>query len=479
MAALTGVALVLSGLAFAFPEVGPVMLSADLALLTAVVFDWLRTPSPQALGVARSVPERVGLSRPFARTVRISAGDAGKRAAGLRLELHEEFGAQMRVLARTSDDPRDQRAPDAEELGEGAETERALPPTLVAPADLDPSGGEDVRTHLPASGPVDLVRTYAASKRGIHRLGDLRLRLTGPLGLVRRQARHYGNQDFAVEPALPGLRRTLRLAASERWRDLGVRNLRRRGASLEFESMREYVRGDDVRALDWKAFAKRGRPMVREYQEERGQELILVVDAGRRMAATTALDELRGWTKLDHALDAALQLAAVALGRGDRVGIATFDTRMRVFVPPARGAAQFARLKTAVFDAQPLLVESSVRRTLHELSVRHPRRATLILLSDVADPYSVDEQRRALGAASKRHRVVLAALDDPAVRAVAEGTSEASDDPVLRASALRAEEVRSLGLARLGSTGVRVVDSLPAEAAAPLLAAWLEMRRQG
>ena len=115
----------------------------------------------------------------------------------------------------------------------------------------------------------------------------------------------------------------------------------------EFESLRDHVIGDDVRLVDWKAFAKRGRPIVRQFQEERGQELILLVDCGRRMAATPAEELPRargarvgvsaGATKLDHALDAALEMAAVALQEGDRVGMMAFDREPRVWVAPARG----------------------------------------------------------------------------------------------------------------------------------------------
>ena len=155
----------------------------------------------------------------------------------------------------------------------------------------------------------------------------MRLRVRSPLGLVWRQGRLPGSQRIAVEPALAGLKNTLRLAASERWRDLGVRSLRRRGGMTDFESLRDYVPGDDVRFVDWKAFAHRGRPMVRQYQVERGQELILLLDCGRRMAATTAAGRTRGWTKLDYALDAALQLAAVALQEGDRAFLMVFSKK--------------------------------------------------------------------------------------------------------------------------------------------------------
>ncbi len=455
MLALGLVALALSVLALALPAARAAVWTLDLALVVAFALDFLRTPSPSKLDVRRSLPQRAGLSRSFVRTVRLAAGPASARAIGLRVALFERFPVDVEVVGRTDDG------------SEGVAGE------LVAPVADDPSGGPD-RGVLGERGLI-LRRSYSSGRRGVQTFGDMRVRLSGALGLVQRQSRFFGEQSVAIEPALPGLKRTLLLAASERWRDLGVRRLRLRGGSLEFESMRDYVRGDDVRAIDWKAWAKRARPMVREYEQERGQELLLLIDQGRLMSATTAEGEAHGWSKFDHALDAALQLAAIALERGDRVGIATFDVRLRAFVPPARGAAQFARLKEAVFAAQPTLLESSLRRALRELGVRHRRRATIIAISDVADPYSVERQRAALTAASRRHRVVLACLDDPDVRAA----GQAHGAPAVRAAALRSRQERATGLAELARSGASIIDSLPAESAGPLLAAWLEMRRRG
>jgi len=427
------------------------VLALDALLLLAAVFDVSRTPRPDRLDVRRRVPVRVGLSRELRRTVRVATGPHA-RAAGLSVELREEFPDSFAIVSRT--------------LGGGP----------APPAAGDPTGGPDTGV-LPGEGALDLERVYRPLRRGVHALGDLRLRLVGPLGLVARQGRLRGGTRVEVEPPLTGLRRTLRLAASERWRDLGVRVLRRRGGLMEFESLREYVHGDDLRVVDWKSFAKRGRPIVRQFQEERGQELVLAFDGGRRMAATTEEGRVRGWTKLDHALDAGLQIAAVALQRGDRVGVLAFDARVRAWVAPARGARQLERLRDAVFGLQASAAESDLERALRELSLRHRRRALVLLLSDVADPLSVEEQRRALAAASRRHRILFAGLDDPSLRDAAEG--RLGVDEGTRGAARLLVEERRAGLRRLAGAGCRVLDTLPAEAAGPLLAAWLDARRRG
>ena len=158
-----------------------------------------------------------------------------------------------------------------------------------------------------------------------------------------------------------------------------------------------------------------------------------------------------------------------------------FDHRLRSFVPTGRGAPHLANLKEAVFDLLPSGSESDLGRVLREIAVRHPRRAMVILLTDVADPLSVPEQVRDLAAASRRHRILFAALDDPSLRRAAEGSVALDLAPDQLASvgaaarAMAAE--RRDGLREIARSGVRVLNSLPAESAAPVLSAWLDARR--
>ena len=627
---------------------------ADAAFALALAVDLMRTPRPDRLAVKRRLAKRAGLSQDFARSVRIDAG-AAPAARGLELELFEQFSPAFEVRGRTLLAPRGNVRPatigvrdvvpradfgrsaaEARDVAPRADAGRAvaeardvalraevrgatgdspdvasrtkseLPRGFAAPDAEDPSGGPDV-TIVPSSGPIDLVRVYRSARRGVHELGDMRLRLRGSLGLVARQSRLRGAQRVHIEPPLLNLKRTLMLSASERWRDLGLRHLRRRGGMMEFESLRDHVQGDDPRLVDWKAFAKRGKPIVRQFQEERGQEMILVVDCGRRMSATTesgaepvasmrddasgkhradvevsgkprtgghgsvevrtggdgssklrtgddasvaqrtgidasgehrmdgdafggrrssdesddhrtagdatgdrrtardasaehrsggdaagehrasgaALDPRRkwkprpvtGWTKLDHALDTGLQIAAVALQRGDRVGAMAFDSKVRAFVTPMRGSRQLERLRDALFALEASPLESDLERALRELALRHRRRALVLILSDVADPLSIERQRAALATGSRRHKILFATLDDPSLRAAAEGCTPVS--AAVRAAACELQEERRQSLRRLARAGARVLDALPAEAAAPLLAAWLEARRSG
>jgi len=428
-----GVLLALSAGAALVPGLVPPVLAADLALLALVAVDFVRSGDPARLTLRRTLPERVRLALEFERTLQLAGAPPG-----LLLEVHE-----------------------------------AHPPSFEA---LDTPLGFPERARFDEAGRATLVRRYRASLRGRFAVGDLRVRVRGPLGLFERQKRFHGEQELAVEAALLHLRETLLFAASERWQDLGVRTLRRRGGLSEFESLREYVRGDEVRCIDWKASARRAKPMVKSYQVERGQELVLLIDCGRRMRAPGGAGEHAAWTKLDWALDAALELAAVALRQGDRVGAAAFERGLVAYVPPAKGARTQALLSGALFPLQPSERDGDLAHALRELALRHRRRATVLVISDVADPLSLEEQRAALAAGSRHHRLIFAALDDPALRAAAEGEG---DDAVLRAAALELVAERARSLRMLAASGARVLDALPAEAAGPMLAAWLDERRAG
>jgi len=445
------------------------VLIADCAAAAVIALDLAFTPSPLALRPRRSVPVRAGLSGDLLRLLHLTPVPA---SAGLRIEVREAAPASFAVLGRGAGFVRPGPFDDPLELA------RAV---LAAPLDGDPTGGCDSARLPQAVGEeITLPRLYRPTRRGAHAFGDVRLRLRSSYGFFWRQVRLTGEQRVAVVPALSGLKRTLQLAASRRWQDLGVQRLRRRGAlTNDFESLRDYVPGDDVRVVDWKATARRGKPTVRQFQVERGQELVLLVDCGRRMVATVSSGEQRGWTKLDHALDAALELAAVALQEGDRVGLAAFDVGLRAWVPPARGSRQLARLLEAAFELEPAHVESDLARALSEVRLRHRRRALLVVLSDVGDALSAERMRAALSRSSAT-QVVFAALDDPELQDFVAGVQP----PGLQSSALRAAAFHLAGerrssLQHLRSSGARVLDALPAQAAGPLLAAWLDARRTG
>jgi uncharacterized protein (DUF58 family) len=311
--------------------------------------------------------------------------------------------------------------------------------------------------------------------RGETALGDTALRVRTPLGLVARTLRYPQLDRVLVTPSLAGVRRYRWLAVHERLAAAGVRDARRRGEGRSFARLRDYVAGDDPRYIDWKATARRGHPITREFTVEQSQTVYLLVDAGRSMT------QLAGaYPRFEYALSSALVLADVALTAGDRVGALVFDDKLRVLLPPQRGRGALQALRTALVPVQPTLVEPDYAAAFRALALRQRKRALVVMLTDVIDARSARTLLAYLTRGASRHLAVVVALRNEALLAAAapRATRGASQ---LYASAA-AEELlaeRAMALQRMRDAGVVVLDVAPDAMAAAVVSQYLELKARG
>jgi uncharacterized protein (DUF58 family) len=308
-------------------------------------------------------------------------------------------------------------------------------------------------------------------ERGRHRFGDLAIRVRGPWGLGARQAALPLTRDVRVFPDLRGLA----AAGAEGPLDPGRNPGRGPLDGREFADLRAYAPGDDVRAIDWKATAKRNQPIVREFEPERNQILWILLDCGRHLAGRL----YDGRTKLDHAVDASLSLARAAVRRGDQVGILLFGAEVERVVPPGRGSAQLGPIAEALFMARARVEEPDYDAAFDALLLRQRRRALVVLMTDIADP---DTSRVVLARASQlrsRHLVLVAAVSDSAVADTAAIHPENLREAYLRIAAERILEEREAATRRLQATGVRVANVSARELSGALVASYLAIKRRG
>ncbi|MFZ5470997.1 MAG: DUF58 domain-containing protein [Myxococcota bacterium] len=287
--------------------------------------------------------------------------------------------------------------------------------------------------------------------RGDLAFGDLHLRLWGPLGLCARQYKVLAKTVVKVYPDLTALSREA-LTLSRTTDAPSDRTRRRPSEGRELESLREYRQGDDYRTIDWKASAKRARPMVRVYQPERNQPVMLLLDCGRHMAGIVG-----GRRKLDHAVDAALRLAKVSLDKGDLVGVLAFATQVRAFLPPRKGREHLRALTEALYRAEAALEESDYGGALDVAFARHHKRTLVALFTDLVDPdTSAALVARTLRLRPRHLPLVVSLLDEDLERA-------ATDEPATvqsayeRQAAARLEGEYRLTAARLRNQGSVVV----------------------
>jgi uncharacterized protein (DUF58 family) len=301
--------------------------------------------------------------------------------------------------------------------------------------------------------------TYAARPRhrGTFAFGDVHLRLRGPLDLIERQGRVAAAAPANVYPDLHEIRRyeiSLRRGLAY---DAGQRRARIPGAGTIFERLREYLPDDDPRSISWTATARRGRPITVEYETERQQRILILLDAGRMMSSTLA-----GLTKLDHAVNTALMLSYVATTKGDEVGLLGFADTVRSYAVPRRGRKQFLRLTEELRRLEVTTTEPDYRKAFEFLRARTARRALVVLFTDLVD----DEASRALVAAVTRlagnNLVLCCLLADPQLAEVATRVPASSVELYERVVAEDVREARARALAILRRRGVHTID-VPAE----------------
>ena len=328
---------------------------------------------------------------------------------------------------------------------------------------------------LPPRGTLELPLSIEGRARGETALGDVALRVCTPLRLVARTL-HYPRADrIVVAPSLAGVRRFRWLAVHQRLAAAGVRPTRRRGEGRSFARLRDYVVGDDPRHIDWKATARRGHPITREFTIEQSQTVYVMVDAGRSMT------QLAGrFARFEYALSSALVLADVAARAGDQVGAMVFDDQLRAMVPPQRGVGALHALRSALLPLQPTLVEPDYSAAFRALALRQKKRALLVLLTDVIDARAARSLLAHLTRGASRHLAVVVALRNDSLIA-ASALPESGSTARLYASAA-AEELlaeRATALQRMRDAGVVVLDVAPNAMAAAVVSEYLDLKARG
>ncbi|MDX6703258.1 MAG: hypothetical protein QOF26_3484 [Baekduia sp.] len=307
-----------------------------------------------------------------------------------------------------------------------------------------------------------LEATLTPRRRGRHLLPAVAVRARGPLGLGAWQHRAGDALELTVFPDLPSARRLALAVREGRFRDPGVRTRGPVGLGTEFERVRDYLPDDDIRQVNWRATARIGRPMSNQHRVEQDQEIVLVLDTGRLMAAPLA-----DGTRLDEALDAATALALVADELGDRCGALAFDDAVRRRIRPGRGTG--ADVIRAVYDLEP-----GDRDADYALAFRIAgggKRALVVVLTDLLDEAAARALVGAVPVLTRRHAVLVGSARDPDIEALASGA-----DPYAAAAATDLLAARSRAAALVRGAGAQVLEADPGALGAACVHAYLRAK---
>jgi uncharacterized protein (DUF58 family) len=317
-----------------------------------------------------------------------------------------------------------------------------------------------------------LTTTLLPTRRGDRYPSRVTVRCVGPLGIAARQGRHVVPWRLRVQPPFTSRKFLPERLARLRQLD-GLVAARVRGQGTEFDTLRDYVDGDDVRSIDWRATARRQEVVVRTWRPERDRRLLLVLDTSR-----TSAGRVGDVPRLDAALDAALLLTALATRAGDHVDLLALDREIRAAVQDVGRNEVLARMVDAMSGLEPALVESDGRRVVSEV-LRRARRRSLVVLFTTLDRAALDEGLLpSLPSLTSRHIVVLASVGDPRVEEMALGRGDVVS-VYDAAAAERHRDERRRTTALLRRRGVEVVDAPPDSFAPAVADAYLGLKSAG
>lgn len=405
------------------PELRGAMLAMDAGLFLLAGLDaWISRPP--LLSVHRRVTEVLSLGRPN------------------RIELVVRSLARRRLHVVIRDD-----------LFEGAS-----------------STDGTLRLSLPPRGTAEVCYHVLPATRGAYDLGDHFVRYGSVLGLWIRQFRISACQSVRVYPDLLQLR-TFELMARQNREMAFVRATRLKGGETEFARLRDYARDDEFRSIDWRASARRQKLIAREYQLQSDQNVIFMLDAGRLMAG-----RIGGITRFDLGLNSSVMLAHVAAKGGDRVGMLSFDSEIRSYVPPVSGAGATAKLVRANYDVHPRIVEPDFEHAFTQIALRQRQRSLLILLTDIVDDTAAQSLVRQIRRVLRKHLPLVVLFRDGSIESLA--SPKYDDDEALFQAGTAAEILnwRRRLVQELSRAGSLVLDVHPEQLTGSLINRYLNIK---
>lgn len=405
----------------------------DLALVAATIVDWRRTEDPGEWQVERRLPSRLLI------------GEESQIEIVLTLPVRRS----MRLVVR------DEYPPELERRG-----------TREMVLLTRPERGERQRARVS-------YRLYA-DRRGEYHFGDVVVRWQSRGGLLIRQSRFPAAGLCRVYPGIDKSRHQIVSAREMRTRQQGGRLSSLRGQGREFESLRDYVTGDQLRHVSWTATARRGKLTTRQYQVERNQSIVLMLDAGRLM--TSRVGRL---TKLDLAINAALTIASVAIDRGDLVGLLVFEREVLRYLPPRHGRLQLASILESLGDIEPSMLEPAYTRAFEYLQGQCRKRSLVIVLTDLVDRETSADLLACTAALLPRHLPLIVTLADQDLRSVVSRIPVTVGEVYRQSVAEEMIRQREEALGHIVERGGLALDLQPETLSTRLVQQYLKVKERG
>ena len=426
---LIAASLILLSLSWGRPWLRWVVVAYDIALIALAIIDARRSQLPKGVRITREFSGRFAVGAET--NVSINVQNAQPHAISLLIK--DEYPPQMRL-----------------------------------------SGLRGSPMRVDGQTSAALVYGLTPPKRGRFEFGQIAVRFLSRLNLVWCETRV--GEAVAVK-VYPNMRR----AREAELKALGARSLvashRKtswRGEGREFESLRDYVRGDELRHISWSATARRGKLTTRQYQIERDQTILIAIDGGRLMTARIEQE-----TKLDSAVHAALALMSAAARAGDNAGLLVFGRKIKSFLPPGRGHEHMDAALEALYAVEPEMIEPSYSRAFEFIAANSKRRSLVILLTDLVDEEGSKELLTSLRLLRPRHLPLVVTIADRDLKAVVSSAPANVRELFTQSVAEEIMYLREAALRLVESQGGLALDVTAAALAPALLEKYLQVKERG
>ena len=329
------------------------------------------------------------------------------------------------------------------------------------------------KINLQSNQAYDLEYKIRPVTRGEYVFGNINIYVNSPLRLVNRRFTFEQEQLVKVYPSYMQMKKFQLLAVSNRLQEVGVKKIRRLGHSMEFEQIKEYVRGDDYRTLNWKATARKNDLMVNNYTDERSQQIYCIINKGRNMKMP-----FDGMYLLDHAINAALVLCNVALSRQDKAGLITFAENLDVFIQADKKPTQVNLLLETLYNQKTRFLEPDFEKLFSVIRNRITHRSLLVLFTNFESIESLQREMPSLQKIAKYHLLLVVIFENTELKKLQSETASTMEDIYIKTIADKFTFEKKLMIRELQKNGILSILSTPENLTVNAINKYLEIKNR-
>ena len=319
----------------------------------------------------------------------------------------------------------------------------------------------------------DLEYSLKPLTRGEYVFGNINVYVNSPLRLVKRRFTFQQEEMVKVYPSYQQMRRFQLLAVSNRLQEAGVKRIRRIGHSLEFEQIKEYVRGDDYRTINWKATARKNGLMVNNYTDERSQQIYCIINKGRVMKMP-----FQGMYLLDYAINASLVLSSVAMARQDKAGLITFAENLDAFLQADKKPTQINLILETLYNQKTLFLEPDFEKLFSVIRNRITQRSLLVLFTNFESIESLQRELPSLQRIAKYHLLLVVIFENTELKHVQESKAISLEDIYIKTIAEKFSYEKRLMVKELHKNGILSILTTPENLTIGIINKYLEVKNR-